>query len=325
MSSPQAEAPAALIRALADGSAHSERALRARLAIDSVELTEQLERLPPLGLYPRKLAGGWSLPEPLNLLDSALIAAELDVSERARIGDLIVLDQVDSTNAELRRRKAPGGDRALVCLAEFQTAGRGRQRRTWISPYAQGLCLSLRWRFSAGAAAGGLSLALGVAVRRALTAQGLSDIQLKWPNDLLVGERKLGGILVELLGTTPCELIAGNGLNWRLPPAVGRAIDQPWTDLETLTENAPPDRNHLAAGVVGHALAALSEFAVAGLEPFVAEWRAADAFAGREIAVGKGAGRLVGTSLGIRSDGSLRLATPGGERRVIAGELELRG
>lgn len=314
-----------LIRALADGTVHSEASLCARLGISGGRLEQELSELPALGLELRRGDGGVQLAEPLSLLDAGTILAGLTPDDRAAIAELIVLDQSDSTNSALRRREDPARG-ALVCLAEYQRAGRGRGRRRWVAPYAGGLCLSLRWEWDRGLSAlAGFSLALGVAVARALAELGFSGMALKWPNDVLARGRKLAGILVESRGDSPCRVVAGIGLNWRLRPVAADAIGQPWIDLATLAPESLPDRNRLAAGLIHHALAAQVEFAAAGLDPFVAEWRDADAFAGREIALETGGERITGRALGIAPDGRLLLATAAGERAFAAGEARAIG
>ena len=133
---------------------------------------------------------------------------------------------MDSTNAEPMRQAEAGGAPGLVCTAEQQTAGRGRRGRQWVSPFASNLYLSLVWEFSQGAAAlEGLSLAVGVAVARALAACDVPAVQLKWPNDVLHDGAKLGGILLEMTGDAAgaCQVVVGVGsmcpchaAGWRL-------------------------------------------------------------------------------------------------------------
>ncbi len=314
-----------LIRALADGAVHSKPSLCARLGVSSRRLERDLKALPALGLELVPVDRGVRLAEPLSLLDAATIRRELTPADRASIEELIVLGQTDSTNTELRRRE-DHSDGALVCLAEYQHAGRGRGRRRWVAPYAGGLCVSLRWGWEQGPRAlAGFSLALGVAVARSLAELGFSGIALKWPNDVVARGRKLAGILVESSGDSPCRVVAGIGLNWRLRSVANDAIGQPWIDLATLAPAALPDRNRLAAGLIHHALAAQAEFAAAGLGPFVAEWQDADAFAGREIAIETGGERVIGRALGIAPDGRLLLATAAGERAFAAGEAQTIG
>src|SRR5690606_4226150 len=131
-------------------------------------------------------------------------------------------------------RREPPVQGVAVLLAERQTAGRGRRGRHWASPLAANLYLSASRRYGGGLARlGGLSLAAGTAVAEALRALGASGVQLKWPNDLVIGGRKLGGLLVEGSGEPAgaARAVVGLGLNVRMPETEGGRIDQPWTDL----------------------------------------------------------------------------------------------
>ena len=142
---------------------------------------------------------GYALAQPLDLLDTHAIRSGLPASDAAGLASCEVAWEIDSTNAELLRRHATAG--VQVLLAESQTAGRGRRGRAWASPLAAHLYLSLQRRFDGGVAAlSGLSIAVGVAAAEALRALGFAQVGLKWPNDLLAGDRKLGGILIEFGG-----------------------------------------------------------------------------------------------------------------------------
>lgn len=269
---------------------------------------------------------GYALAQPLQLLDAQTILAGIAPTQRARIAALEVAWSIDSTNSELLRRAAPaqGSD---VLLAERQSGGRGRRGRAWASPLAANLYLSLSRHFSGGLARlGGLSLVAGVAAADALHALGYRDVQLKWPNDLLVGTRKLGGILVEGGGehAGPVRAVIGLGLNVRMPASSASAIDQPWIDLATIAADAMPSRNDIAAALLTQLLPALDRFDAEGLAPFLPRYAAHDALAGREVAVQVGDAVHDGTSLGIAEDGALRVRLRHGERTFHSGEVSVR-
>lgn len=154
-----------------------------------------------------------------------------------------MLETIDSTNAEAMRQLEAGAGAGLVCTAEQQSAGRGRRGRTWVSPFARNLYLSVAWRYHQGAAAlEGLSLAVGVAVARALAANGLPAVQLKWPNDVIFRGAKLGGVLLEMTGDAAgvCQIVVGVGLNVAMPDSAAVAIDQAWTDIKSISAGTPP-------------------------------------------------------------------------------------
>ena len=195
-----------------------------------------------------------------------------------------ILDETDSTNSHLLRLPAEGIT-GRVCLAECQSAGRGRRGRHWVATPWRNIMLSMAWRFDGGAAAlAGLSLAAGVAVVRALRDYGVEGVGLKWPNDLLWQERKLAGLLVDIRGEAsgPCVAVLGLGLNVHLNTADGAGIDQPWIDLHGILGGVV-DRNRLAALLIHHLRRMLQIFEVTGLDTFHSEWEANHCFAHRQV------------------------------------------
>ncbi len=323
-----AHAPPPLLAALAHGRAVSGSELAARLGISRAAIWKQIERLREFGLEVEAQAGrGYRLAAPIEWLDAPRIRAALSPAEAARLSDLALHWQLDSTSSELQRRAAGDARDGLACLAEWQDAGRGRRGRVWRTPLGGGLALSLLKRFDDGMAAlGGLSLVAGVAAVRALHDCGVEGVGLKWPNDLVARERKLGGILVELGGdaTGPCHAVIGIGLNLRLDARTAAAIDQPWIDLATLTGAAPPSRNRLAARLIAQLGAALEQFAADGFDAFVDDYRGLDLLRGRAVRVLRAGAVEDGVALGIDARGALRVAFADGERRVDGGEVSVR-
>lgn len=275
---------------------------------------------------------GYALAQPLDLLDADTIVAAMAPHARAQLAGLEVAWSIDSTSSELLRRAAPPRGVAVL-LAERQTGGRGRRGRGWASPLAANLYLSLARGFDGGLARlGGLGLVAGVAAVEALHALGFAQVRLKWPNDLVVvdgaGLRKLGGLLVEGSGehAGPVRAVAGLGLNVRMPQAQAGGIDQPWTDLATLANGAPPARSEVAAALLSALLPALEEFERDGLAGFLPRHARFDALAGRALVVHGGDGSsAAGTALGLAPDGALRVRLDdGGERAFHAGEVSVR-
>jgi BirA family biotin operon repressor/biotin-[acetyl-CoA-carboxylase] ligase len=217
-----------------------------------------------------------------------------------------------------------------VLLAEYQTAGRGRRGRAWLAPPGGAICLSLSWTFrEVPPDLGALGLVIGVCALRALRAQGLEGGALKWPNDLLVGGRKLGGVLIDLRAESsgPAHVVIGIGLNVALGEEVLQKISQaglPATDLMSVHRSAP-SRNELAAGLVGECLRGLVDFERQGLKPFTGEWASADALRGRAVDVKAVEGRTSrGLARGIDVHGALMVETPQGIQRFISGDVTVR-
>ncbi len=315
-----------LLAVLAAGPTSGE-ALAARLGISRSAVHKRMESLRESGIGIDAQAGrGYALRAPCDLLDADAIRARLTEPARALLATLDVEWIVDSSNSVLLRREGVA-DGAQALLVEGQSGGRGRRGRTWRSPLAANLYLSLARRYAGGLARlGGLSLAAGVAVAEALRSLGVA-VQLKWPNDLVVDGCKLGGLLVEGGGehAGPARAVVGLGLNVCMPPAASRGIDQPWTDLATVAPAAAASRNALAATLLSWLLPALEQFDRDGLEPFRERYAAFDALRDREVAVIGAGDALHGVASGLADDGGLRVRMPNGEvRSVHAGEVSVR-
>lgn len=315
-----------LVRMLADGAFHSGGELAAALGISRAAVWKQVRKLGETGLLVHAVRGkGYRVSGGIDLLDAGQIRSGLSADAAALIDDLDVFDVVDSTNAVAMSRSRAGGG-SYACLAERQTAGRGRLGRPWVSPYAANIYLSLVREFAGGVAVTeGLSLAVGVAVCDAVRELGVDQAMLKWPNDLVSGEQKLGGILIELSGDLSgnCRAVIGVGINVRMSAETAGGIDQPWQDLRSLGMDAP--RNVVAAKVLSALLPAIRTFEDRGLEPFMDRWQRYDACRGRQVKL-LGAGRdSTGVVLGIDSNGGLLLETQDGIRTFKGGEISLRG
>ncbi|GAB3098784.1 bifunctional biotin--[acetyl-CoA-carboxylase] ligase/biotin operon repressor BirA [Lysobacter terrae] len=318
-----------LIRGPASGDALAKAAGQSRTAV-----WKRIESLRQAGVDIVAQAGrGYALAQPLDLLDPGAIRQGLPPNVAAGLASLEVAWSIDSTNSELLRRPAMPG--VEVLLAERQTGGRGRRGRVWASPLAAHLYLSLARGFGGGLARlGGLSLVAGVAAAEALQSLGFDAVRLKWPNDVVVlesgGLRKLGGLLIEGSGehAGPARAVIGLGLNVRMPAGAASAIDQPWCDLADLSRQASqalPDRNVLAAAVLGRLLPALDLFDAEGLAPFLPRYAALDALAGEAVLLHSASATQAGTALGVADDGALRLRLEDGrEQRVYAGEVSIR-
>lgn len=315
----------ALISLLSDGHFHSGEVLGAALGISRGAVWKQIAALNELGLDVYRVPGrGYRFAKPLELLSAELIRDALPEHARRRLSELTVLDSVDSTNAWLQKQH---GDGVMVCLAEQQTAGRGRRGRGWTSPYGANLYFSLSWPFaSLPPDFGAMSLAVGIAVRRALQEMNIPDVQLKWPNDLYARGAKLGGILLEMRGEPPgaCRVVAGIGVNVAMPEKAAAEIDQAWVDLASLAGVAV-SRNVLAARLIEQLFEVLETFSREGFRPFLAEWRQADCLMGHEVVVSDANQRWQGMAAGIAADGALEVNIQGETRRFLVGDVSLRG
>ena len=293
---------------------------------------KRIETLRDAGIAIAAMPGrGYRLEQPLDLLDADDIHAALPDALAPQLVSLEIAWSLDSTNSELLRRELPAQGCAVL-LAERQTGGRGRRGRSWASPLAAHVYLSIGRHFEGGLARlGGLSLVAGIAACEALRELGYAQVGLKWPNDLVIadsrgGLRKLGGLLVEGGGEHggAARAVIGLGVNVRMPQAMAAGIDQPWIDLAGLAD-APPSRNAVVAQLLKHLLPALAVFDADGLAGFLPRFAALDALAGREVEIHEGTQRWSATSLGIAADGALRVRDgQGRERQVHAADVSLR-
>lgn len=298
-----------LVAALADGTPLSGAALAARFGVTRTMVWKRIEELRAAGLPIDAAAGqGYRLGAPVELLDADAIRAAMSADAASRCGDIAIHWQIDSTNSELMRCAAQAPDLA-VCLAEQQTAGRGRRGRAWQSPPACNVYLSLLRRFERGMGGlVGLSLAVGVAVAQALDELGAPGLGLKWPNDILADGRKLAGILVELGGEFlgPCHAVIGIGINLRLPDAARAAIDQAATDLATVMP-APPGRNRLVARVLDCLLHRLDAFERDGFAASQDDYARYDVLRDVALVASDARGTHHGIGAGVDARGALRL------------------
>ena len=298
-----------LVAALADGQAWSGSELARRFGVTRAAVWKRLDELRDAGLPIAAEAGrGYRLALPLELLDEARIRALLPAALAARLGGIEVHWEIDSTSSELMRSAAGRGDLSL-CLAEQQSAGRGRRGRAWKSPPLCNVYMSVLKRFEQGMGnLSGLSLAVGVAVVRALESCGAAGLGLKWPNDVLAPAGKLAGILVELGGEFlgPCHAVIGIGVNLYLPAAVRAAIDQPVADLAGLC-TLLPTRNALVAALLRELADVLDPFARSGFAPLREAFEQRDLLRGCALALSDAQGSQVGEGAGVDVRGALLL------------------
>jgi len=313
-----------LLKLLADGAFHSGTLLGERLGVSRAAVNKAIQALVESGADIHRVSGrGYRLDEPYVPLSKAPICALL--AERQARVEVEVFDELDSTNEQLLR--TPDLSSGRVCLAEAQSAGRGRRGRGWVATPCHNILMSMGWRFEAGPAGlAGLSLAAGVAVLRALEEFGVRDVGLKWPNDILGDGRKLAGLLIDLRGESsgPSLVVLGLGLNVHLAPSDAASIDQPWTALR---ENlpAPVDRNRLAALLIFHLHEMFRVFERTGFEDFRAEWERRHLYAGKAVRLHAGHEDVFGTVEGIDAQGGLRVRITNGELRTFhSGDVSLR-
>ncbi|ALS97268.1 bifunctional biotin--[acetyl-CoA-carboxylase] ligase/biotin operon repressor BirA [Lacimicrobium alkaliphilum] len=307
---------------LANGGFYSGEMLGRKLGISRAAVSKHIQSLSELGLDIYSVTGkGYKLAGKLQLLDSQ----QIKIACKSHNAPLQILSVVDSTNTYLKHSTELHINGA-ACLAEAQTAGRGRQGRKWVSPFGASLYLSMYWGFHGGyQALGGLSLVIGVAVVRALKAFGNISAQLKWPNDIYLNGKKLAGILVEAEGQLDdiSHCFVGVGVNIRLPDNPADEIDQPWADLYS-DSDTEPDRNRLASILLDQLYKALCRFENEGLVPFLEEWRDHNLFQDKWVTLLCGPQQFSGRCCGINEQGALLVETDKGKQAFYGGEISVR-
>ena len=232
-------------------------------------------------------------------------------------GKVAWFGEIDSTNSWLMQQRSVHG---RVCLAELQTAGRGRRGRSWRAPRSSSVLLSLDWRLAGSAAAwAGLSLVSGLAVVAGLGRVGVDSVGLKWPNDVIARGRKLGGVLTELSGG---RCVVGMGINVALPPPDPALVVPAWIDLKTLGHDV--DRDALAAALMVSHCDYLRRFCDHGFAAFVAEWNDLNVHRDRPVSVESPTESFQGIVRGVDAGGALLIDRDGVRRRMVSGEVSLR-
>lgn len=240
--------------------------------------------------------------QPLSL---TAIEAAIEPSTRIKVGDILIHQSVPSTNDVLWQRFSEGYVSPAICLSETQTAGRGRRGDLWHSPSVGNLYLSIFWPFPAETVSEGLSVAVGISLIETLKTEGINDLQLKWPNDVLYKRQKLAGILVESRFGKNQNTVVGIGLNFKLPTATQNKIHQPTTSLQQLCTEIPC-RNRLAGKIIQNMITTLEHFQHRGLIDFIPQWPQYDALANHPVTLISDKDSLNVIARGINERGELR-------------------
>ncbi len=317
-----------LLDLLADGEFHSGESLGESLEVSRAAIWKLVQSIEDLGLKVDSVRGkGYRISGGLKLLSSEGIGSAMSERAHNSFHKLEVFKQIDSTNQYLLDELDRGrGQHGAICLAEQQSAGRGRRGRSWVSPFAQNIYCSVLWRFDTGMAAlEGLSLVVGLAITKAIEKQGISDLKLKWPNDILARGRKLAGVLLELRGDVDAysDVVIGFGINVNMLNEAAHAIDQPWIGLAELAEERL-DRNPLIASVLSELAEDLSLFEQKGFAYFVEEWNQRDAYSSQVVQLISGDKRQEGLVCGVNSQGALVMDIRGERQHFFGGEISLR-
>lgn len=315
-----------LLKILSDGALHSGESLGEQLKLTRGAIWKLIKQL--INNYgiiiEAKTKQGYRIPGGIEFIDQAIIHKYLSSEYKSFAQKMVIFDEIDSTNTYLTQT-----EEANICLAESQSAGRGRLGRKWFSPFASNIYLSVRWSFIKNLVSlNGLSLVLGIAITKALAEYGITEgITLKWPNDVLWNQQKLAGVLIELSGEMheAYQTIIGIGLNVDMSRQAKPDISQPWCDIVQIIA-ATPARNKMIGLLLNHIISTLVLFQDQGLKPFLQEWQHLDVAYGKKIILTTPQQQIItGIGSGINEHGYLLLKDDDQQiHEFNIGEISLR-
>lgn len=240
---------------------------------------------------------------------------------------VVVLPEVGSSNSYLLNQPVTLG-KAKVCIAESQSSGRGRRGNDWQSAPQKNIMLSLSWGFAQWPETlTGLGLAVALVVAERLNRDYAIDVGIKWPNDLLVGDSKLAGVLLDVTGNVDaeCNVVIGLGLNVHQADWSKTEADYAWVDLHSLGFNI--DRNELVGRIVADFVMMLRDFQDHGFAPLTQRWNALSKYSNKQVAVGElgSDDAIIGQMLGVNDVGALIIEAADNKQHIITNSnLSLR-
>jgi BirA family biotin operon repressor/biotin-[acetyl-CoA-carboxylase] ligase len=266
----------------------------------------------------------------MSTLDANAIRDAIGRVAAGRLAGFETFAEIESTNSHLMRGEAPVPGQLHVALTDNQTAGRGRHGRRWVSPAGSGLAISLAYTYPrVREELPALTLAIGLGVIDALEEVGVGGLQLKWPNDVMAGEGKLGGILTEtkMLAGGAVMVVTGVGINVDLREELdlGSGREGAVADIAGLVLELP-SRNAVAAGLITRLCAVFAEYETAGFARFAERWAQCDWLRGRALTIDTRERQVSGTAVGVHDDGALLIDTGAADVfRVTSGTVVVAG
>jgi BirA family transcriptional regulator, biotin operon repressor / biotin---[acetyl-CoA-carboxylase] ligase len=297
-----------LLTILSDGEYHSGQHLGDLFNVSRTAIWKNIEQFESIGVHiERTSKQGYRLSKPFIPLSAAAIKAALD-TQTAQALDIHLFARIDSTNRFLKTQALT--NRLTCCLAETQTAGRGRFRRHWHSPFGENIYCSLGVSLADDPSQlSGLSLVVSLAMHAVLQKHSKHPIRIKWPNDLIWQNRKLAGTLIEITaeGNGNTEVIIGMGLNINSISSTSQTtIDRPWCTLRDITQQTF-NRNELIADLIQTLDCYLKRFKQKGFTDFQATWNTLDCLYHQQVTVSQPTGSTTGIGCGVNSAGYLLL------------------
>jgi BirA family biotin operon repressor/biotin-[acetyl-CoA-carboxylase] ligase len=267
----------------------------------------------------------------MSTLDATQARGLLSAGAKAGLDEIELFDSIASTNTYLLGQPSPAAGRCRVVIADHQTAGRGRHFRRWVSAPGSGLCLSFAYTFDeTPKQMPSLTLAIGVSISRALRDLGARGVALKWPNDIVALDGKMGGILTEVQarGDGEVTVVTGIGMNLNLPDGAADGIESDWArrpvDIKSVVSTVLP-LEVIVAAIIDSLFAAMQTFATQGFPGFAADWAEHDWLRDREVTVDLPDRQITGVAVGVDLDGALLIDTGKEKTRVVSGSIVMAG
>lgn len=307
---------AKLTALMSDGEFHDGTALGEALSMTRSAIWKMIKKLEFYGVEINSVKGkGYALCEPAILLDDEALRMKL-ADKKCQIA---LFESIDSTNEYFKSQKHPKGIK--FCIAEQQTEGKGRLRRTWHSPFGKNVYLSCLYPFSKDISElSGLSLVVSLAIVATLKKFGIEEgLHVKWPNDIICDGKKISGTLIELQAEShgSCHAIIGIGLNVNMLIDERKQITQSWTSMR-LESGKYLDRNIVCAELINELSVYLLRFERNGFADFSEEWMRSEGMTGKQISIKTITETVSGKVAGINAQGHLLLKTADGQIRAFA-------
>ena len=267
---------------------------------------------------------GYRLRDRITLIDEDRLVDFLGHASLVTAARLMVFDSVDSTNDQLLQWMDRNTLHGRACISEYQSMGRGRHGRSWLSaPYCN-VAFSLAWRTRFNLTElSAVSITSGLAVARVLERAGLAGVQLKWPNDIVFAQGKLSGILVEVKNSSDngSDIVIGVGVNLYNPAVVNEQVGKVVANLQELV-STPIDRTQLIGELLIELSTVLDQMDGRSFANDAEEWNRRDAYLGLQVIGYFGDRQIFGESLGVDEFGAYCVRDLSGyTHRLISGEV----
>ena len=316
-----------LLEIISNGNVYSGQDLAASLNVSRTAVWKSIKHLETLGLEIRAIRGkGYQLRKKFEFLSKEEISRMMTLQSKKSCKDIGVVFKTNSTNLYLLNQLDYEAIHGSVVFAEYQSKGRGRRNKKWISPIGSGICFSVGWRFEVmPISLGLLSLYMGIAIARSLNSLKIKEVGLKWPNDIMTLDHKIGGILLDIRGesTGPLDVVVGVGINYELPKYGLMNIDQPIIDVCSVSKKRF-SRNMIAANLLSNILEVLRDLQTGANLNLLNEWRQFDYYTGKEATLILPNEKITGILKGVDEQGSLLMLVDGKLLSYSSGEVSLR-